>query len=149
MNDNDPFLSTYLLYMLASVSEAASNEFHTTVRRAGYRIPEWRVFGALYDEDGKMLTALGRIALVEQSAMTKIVSQMEEKGFVTRRGDASDKRRVRVFLTERGRQIAENLVKEARAHEARLLDSLGPEKSEQIKDALHGLMERLNLDGRV
>ena len=71
------FVSDYLLYLLAAASDAASEQFHKTVRKAGLRVPEWRVLACLYDHDGAMITELARLALVEQSRLTRIVLQME------------------------------------------------------------------------
>lgn len=119
--EEDAFVGDYLLYLLAAVSDAASAEFHAHVRKAGLRVPEWRVLACLHDGDGAMITHLARIALAEQSRLTRIIVQMEERGLVARRNDPEDGRRVRVWLTDLGRKLALDLVQDARHHEAELL----------------------------
>ena len=81
-NPDDPFVDTYLLYLLAAASRAASAEFHAIVRAEGLRVPEWRVLACLHDHDGLMITHMVDIAFVEQSNLTKIVDQMDENGLV-------------------------------------------------------------------
>lgn len=141
--NGDTFVSGYLLYLLAAASEAASAQFHARVREEGLRVPEWRVLACLHDRDGAMVTRLAQFALIEQSRLTKIIAQMEDRGIVTRRGDPEDRRRTRVYLTSEGRTLAEALVAEARRHEADLLNILAGSDGARIKQALRALIDRL------
>lgn len=133
------FVGDYLLYLLASASEAASASFHAEVQAEGLRAPEWRVLACLRDEDGQMATQLAQIALLEQSRLTKTIDQMAEKGLVLRQSDADDRRRVRVRLTPRGRALADRLVAGARAHERELAAQFAPGELRRLKDLLKRL----------
>lgn len=137
------FVGDYLLYLLAAASDAASAAFHVKVREAGLRVPEWRVLACLHDRDGAMITQLARIALVEQSRLTRIIAQMEERGLVRRRTDPDDGRRVRVWLTKEGRALAINLVRQARAHEGELLDLLAGSGGDTLKSTLQAFLSAL------
>ncbi|MEX0281794.1 MAG: MarR family winged helix-turn-helix transcriptional regulator [Arenibacterium sp.] len=141
---NIGFVSDYLLYLLAAASDAASGQFHEKVRASGLRVPEWRVLACLYDRDGSMITRLAGFALVEQSRLTRIIAQMDARGLVTRRGDPMDRRRVRVYLTDAGRDLASRLVPEARAHEDRLLQALRGSDGARLKPALRSLLDVLD-----
>lgn len=146
---NQPFVTSYLLYLLAAVSDRASAEFHSHARAAGLRVPEWRVLACLADEDGAMVTRLARLSLMEQSRLTRIIDQMAERGLVSRRSDPKDRRRVRVFLTDAGRDLALGLIADARDHEARILADLGGEDAQRIKPMLEKLLGQLDQpDGR-
>ena len=137
------FVDGYLLYLLAAVSHGASGQFHAHVRKQGLKVPEWRVLATLHDQDGAMVTTLARISLLEQSRLTKIIDRMESSSLVTRRPDPADARRVRVFLTDTGRKLAERLVKDARAHEAELLQRLPSADAQALKPVLQALLKRL------
>lgn len=137
----DPFVDTYLLYLLHRASQRSSDEFHAVVRARGLRVPEWRVLACLLDEDGQMITRLVELSFVEQSNLTKIVDQMALSGLVERRKDATDRRRVRIWLTEKGRKLVSGLVTEARAHEAELLSRLPAGLADRIKTDLETLIE--------
>lgn len=141
--NNQTFVSSYLLYLLAAASDAASTQFHTVVRRAGLRVPEWRVLACLVDQDGEMITRLARFSLIEQSRLTRIVDQMDKRGLVVRKADIEDKRRVRVYLTAKGKRLATKLVAEAKQHEAQLLLTLKDTNGDEIKDALRSLLNSL------
>ncbi|TNF57566.1 MAG: MarR family transcriptional regulator [Rhodobacteraceae bacterium] len=144
-----PFVDEYLLYLLAAVSDRASAQFHARARKAGLRVPEWRVLACLTDEDGAMVTRLARLSLLEQSRLTRIIDQMAEKGLVLRRPDPEDARRVRVFLTPDGRALATRLVEDARRHEAGVLDLLPARDAAQLKPVLKALLARLDGEAQV
>lgn len=143
----DGFVSNYLLYLLAAASDAASAQFHARVRAAGLRVAEWRVLACLEEKDGQMITRLARIALLEQSRLTRITEKMEERGLITRRPDDRDGRRVRIYLTAEGRAIADTLVADARHHEARLMDVITRQGGGDIKHVLQSLIRYLDSDG--
>jgi len=138
------FVESYLLYLLAAASDKASAEFHAKVRGCGLRVIEWRVLAILIDRDGAMITRLAEYALIEQSRLTRIVAQMDERGFVSRKSDADDGRRVRVFLTGKGRRTGLSLIEHARQHEDELLASLGGQNADKLKPALQALLSCLN-----
>ncbi len=144
--EDDSFVSSYLLYLLASSSEAASRQFHARVRALNLRVPEWRALACLYDNDGMMITQLARFALMEQSRMTRIIDQMDARGLVTRKSDKKDGRRVRVYLTDAGRELSHDLVAEAKTHEDNLLSALRPEEAARIKPALLALLKAIPSD---
>ncbi len=137
------FVSSYLLYLLAAASEAASQQFHLRVREMGLRIPEWRVMACLHDQDGLMITQLAHYALMEQSRITRIIDQMVTRRLVERRNDTVDGRRVRIYLTDEGQALSSELVAAAKAHELTILGGLSDEEAENIKPALQALLSSL------
>ena len=138
------FVDSYLLYLLAAASDKASAEFHAKVRQSGLRVIEWRVLAVLVDRDGAMITRLAEYAMIEQSRLTRIVAQMDERGFVSRKSDVDDGRRVRVFLTNKGRRTGLALIEDAKLHEDELLASLDGQMAGKLKPALRALLASLN-----
>jgi len=137
------FVESYLLYLLAAASEKASAQFHARVVDAGLRVPEWRVLAILLDRDGAMITRLANMALIEQSRLTRIIDQMDNRGLVRRKSDSNDGRRVRVFLSAKGKRLAQSLVEDARIHEQGLLESLSDANVDQLKPLLTALLAKL------
>lgn len=63
---------------------------------------------------------------------TGIVTRMEEHGLVRRSGDAADRRRVLVTLTDRGRQLIEEHEFMRRAHLVRVLQAMPAGHPEEL-----------------
>jgi len=64
---------------------------------------------ALYTKDGQTITELGKSVSLEKSTMTGLIDRMENAGLLTREHDESDRRAIRIMLTQRARDVRENV----------------------------------------
>ncbi len=71
----------------------------------GLSVLEWYALRALYAEDGATASHLAQAVCRHPSSMTALLDRMEEKGLVSRAIDPHDRRSVRVFLTELGKEM--------------------------------------------
>ena len=65
------------------------------------------VLGVLMTKDGTHQSQLARLTHKNRHNMTRIIVALEQKGYVQRRSDGGDKRRLLVFLTDQGRAVLE------------------------------------------
>lgn len=65
------------------------------------------VLGMLATKDGTHQSQLARLTHKNRHNMTRIIVALEQKGYVQRRSDDGDKRRLLVFLTNPGRAVLE------------------------------------------
>jgi DNA-binding MarR family transcriptional regulator len=74
---------------------------------AAYDIPVgmWYFFRALWEEDGLSQRELSDRANTTSAAAVEQLRNMERRGFIERRRDEVDKRKIYVFLTEEGRRL--------------------------------------------
>jgi DNA-binding MarR family transcriptional regulator len=135
------FVENYLLYLLGRASAQASAQFHAVVKGRGLSVLEWRVLGQLSGGPCTVSTLAER-ALSQQPTLTKVVDRMAAEGLVARLEDAADRRRVYVRLTDKGRQLAAELVPLAREHEAKVLAGYSPREAAALKRALKTLIAR-------
>ncbi len=67
------------------------------------------------DEAGSPSTSIAPLLGMEVTSMSRLLNSMEEKGLIVRKQDTTDKRMVRIYLTEEGkekRKIARRVVKQ-------------------------------------
>jgi len=133
------FSDNYLSYLLSRAAHQISTEFHQVVADAGLRVPVWRVLGCLWDRDGMGVTELAERTIFEQSRLTKMLDGMEADGLVRRETEPSDRRRVRVRITDKGRAMVTPLIERARQHEADVLADYAPEEIAALQSALRKL----------
>ena len=143
----DRFIDDYLLYLLARASAGISAQFHARLKTHGLQVPEWRVLASLSDGDGMTIGELATLALQRQPTMTKIIDRMTEAGLVERRPDDSDRRKVRIFISDDGRRRVDAALADAKTHEREVLADYSPAEAAQMKSMLRTLLER-NGDSR-
>ncbi|CCM75877.1 MarR family winged helix-turn-helix transcriptional regulator [Rhizobium mesoamericanum] len=103
------------------------------------KTPHLDILINLYRFEGISQQELARKLLVGRSNMSMLLPQMEKRGLIKRRGDAKDKRVLRLFLTQEGRDITEK----AMIIQTDLIERvLSPEPIEQCM-AMADSMERI------
>ncbi len=144
-----PFREQLLSYLLARASQAVSESFFCTLKGRGMSVREWRVLGSLWDADSLILGELAEAILCEQSSTTRLVDRLVAAGLVAKRVASDDRRKVHVFLTEKGRAETAALVEEALAVEREVADAYGSDSAQALRDELLGLIERFSAPARA
>ena len=80
------------------------------VKRYGLNITEFAVLELLYNKGPQPIQRIRDRVLIASSSISYVVSQLEDKGWITREKDKDDKRVYMACLTEKG-QHAETLTK--------------------------------------
>ena len=132
-------MNEYLGYLLGQANHALYKDFDAHVRAAGLTSIEWRVLATLHDGEPLTISQLAHEVLSKQPTVTKLVQRMADQGWVALQADPADQRCTLVAATPAGRRLVRPLVEAARAHEARMLRSLGA--TEQV--ALRKLLAKL------
>lgn len=84
------------------------------VKRYGLNITEFAVLELLYNKGPQPIQRIRNRVLIASSSISYVVSQLEDKGWITREKDEDDKRVYMAYLTEKGQsQMADIFPKHA------------------------------------
>ena len=86
---------------------------------------------------------LGQWLRLEKSTVSRLVSILERKGWVTRTHSAQDGRLHEHYLTEEGRRIAQQLARAREQKFARILSMLPDDQHAHVTQALQKLIEAI------
>lgn len=78
-------------------------------------VEQWKVLVRLWDQDGQTQGDLAKIIGKDKTGLTRLVQGMERRGLIERRSEDKDRRHKRIFLTESGRALQDNLFEQAHA----------------------------------
>lgn len=101
--------------------------------------PHLDILVNLYRFEGLTQQDLARKLLVGRSNMSMLLPQMEKRGLISRRGDESDRRVLRLFLTEDGRVLTEK----AMQIQTHVIDNIMKTSTLEECTAVAETMERL------
>ena len=114
LDDNRGRLSYWLFYAQRCVAYAYAEvlRVHCEERGKPYVItpPQWGALSLLLVHDGMTIGAMSQKRGVDAPAATGIITRLEQYGLVERRHDREDRRIVKVYLTDEGRDISNTLV---------------------------------------
>lgn len=95
-------------------------------------IEGWRVLGALRSGDGFTMSDISSAMAIPPPTLTRLVDRLVDAGFVLRRIDATDRRRVLIYLSARGKTKVRRLAKREAHLKAALIDELGEDTAVQL-----------------
>jgi len=82
----------------------------------------------LYEEDGRRPGELADTMAVDPSVVSKMLRRMESRGLIERRSDPDDARVTRVFLTDEGKDLEEEVENFHQRLEEQIVQSLSSEE---------------------
>lgn len=106
-------------YLVNRVARSMAHQLGEELRPAGVGIGQWAVLMFLWGRDGLSQGELARVVAIEPPTIVRTIDRMVRDGLVTRVPDPDDGRVTRIYLTERGRSLRDELVPKAVAVNAR------------------------------
>ncbi len=105
----------------------------------GYR----RLFGILCAQDGLTQQELAGLAKLSPPSVSAALNKMEEDGLVERVHDTVDRRRVMVYITEKGRRTDEHLRSLFTSTDRLLMKGITREERDTLNELLRKLLRNL------
>jgi MarR family transcriptional regulator, organic hydroperoxide resistance regulator len=130
----------FLPHLIARLAYQLNADLIEKLRLEGINIARWRILAVLAMGDGITISEIIDRAMMQQSALSRVLMTMEAEEYVRRVPRRDDGRYVDVFLTEKGRALFNSLDTVVRRRQNRLLQGFSPQETE----AAFALMRRLS-----
>lgn len=141
-------LETFLPYRLNRLTDAVSRDFSRIYRqRFGMTRPEWRLLATLGQYGTMTATAIGRHSAMHKTKVSRAVTALEKRRWLTRTIDEADRRVEHLTLTKAGAAAYREMVPLANEFEARMLERLSDADRAAVREGLaaleafHGIAE--------
>ena len=109
--------------------------------RDSLNLPAYRVMAVLLQQNECRSVDLAEQAAIEPTTLSRLISTMRARGLVNRQRSGTDARAVRIWLTRKGRSLAEKLTAISEASEREILKALPPAQTQIVLQALVKLRE--------
>jgi DNA-binding MarR family transcriptional regulator len=131
-------------YLLRDTYRAFSKVLQSRISAHGVTIGQWYFLRVLWEEDGLTQRELSqRVGMMEPTTVTAL-NGMEKRGYVKRVRNATDRRKVNIFLTEKGRALRSRLLPHAADVNRIAAKSVTPQDIERIRGVLNTMKENLD-----
>jgi DNA-binding MarR family transcriptional regulator len=136
-------LRSYLGYVLSEAALAVNRGLADALATEGVTVEHWRILQALSDGRGHTMGDLAEAALMPHPTLTKAVDRLVDNALVYRRQDPGDRRRIAVYLSDRGTALVEQLDRHAETHHDTVEQAFGPERTARLMHELSALIQAL------
>lgn len=133
-----------LIYLISMAHLALRTHIHGLFTKEGVRltVPQATVLFLLQERDGRMMSELGQILGVDNSAMTGLIDRLEKAGFVRREAKREDRRALLIRITPEGRGEAARAVGVIRGVNDKIKTGFESDQIEAFKEVLGGILEQ-------
>jgi DNA-binding MarR family transcriptional regulator len=130
-------------YRLEKTVKLLRQELQLAFKNAGYPISayQFHILYRLWQNEGFFLSQLKEYSVIDNSKITREVDSLEKHGYVERRLYNDDRRKVCLFLTERGKELQEILLPVQIKHYERTLIGVSAKEIEQLDTILKKVEE--------
>ena len=134
----------WLIYLLSMAHLALRTHIHGLLAAEGVRltVPQATVLFILKERDGRMMSELGQLIGVDNSAMTGLVDRLEKAGFVRREAAQEDRRALLIRITPEGLEEAKRAAGVIRGVNEKIKAGFKAAQIEAFKDVLGGILEQ-------
>jgi MarR family transcriptional regulator for hemolysin len=139
----DPQPDRNLGFLVHDVARLMRVAYDRRTRDLGLTRSQWWVLNNLYFNEGITQSELADILDIEKPTLGRLLDRLEEKGWLERRGDPSDRRAKRVYLTGNVQGLMRTLRRLAADLRASALDGLDELEREQLLNALRVVKSNL------
>lgn len=115
----------FICFVMRTAMKKLERVLSAHLEQYGVSVPQSFVLFCLLEEDGSTLKEIGTRAQIDSSSMTVLVDKLESEGLVERRLDQQDRRAIRVYLTDKGRQLGLEVLNAGMAFNQFIKNSLG------------------------
>ncbi|MEE8465677.1 MAG: MarR family transcriptional regulator [Dehalococcoidia bacterium] len=129
----------HLGYWVGSLASAIAKGADAELAPMGVTPCQWAILEAAFYGNANTLTGLARIIPVDAASISRQLDKLQKSGLVRRRRLRSDRRTVRIELTEAGRELVPKLSPRIQANNDRFLS--GITSSEQA--AFTGIIQKM------
>lgn len=137
-------LHRLLDFNILQLANRISTDFARLYSTFGIGIPEWRVMAVLGEQGPVTANNICHITFMDRAIVSRAVSELVDKGYITRQGDATDRRRIILHLTESGAVLCSRIVPAARARQEKLLSVLNSNEIDRLFDSLFTIREKID-----
>lgn len=133
-----------LIYLISMAHLALRTHIHGLFTKEGVRltVPQATVLFLLQEREGRMMSEMGQILGVDNSAMTGLIDRLEKAGFVRREAKREDRRALLIRITPEGRGEAARAAGVIRGVNEEIKAGFETDQIEAFRKVLGGILEQ-------
>ena len=120
-------------YLLMTDHTTMQKQIWNNIKGLGLTLGQPKVLDYLLEYDGAIQKDIASGCYIEPASISSILNGMEKNQLVIRKMNTENRRNFNVYLTDKGREIAEKLQLEFETTEKKALAGLQDDEIEQIK----------------
>ena len=129
---SDKPINEYLAHLLAQANRRVNRQLSSE----GITLEHWRALKVISDNHGVTMRELSEELMQNFPTLTKIIDKMVLEALVYRLPDEVDRRKVRLFISDKGKAVLEQQNSRINDHQGKIEDAYGSVEAQMLKEML-------------
>lgn len=125
-----------IIFLLAKAYQKAHGNFKQHLLPYGITPVQHLILEALWVEEGLTASEIGKRLVLDNATLSGTLDRMSEKGWVLKATDDTDKRFIRIYLTDKAKKLKPSILAEREKSNEEILGSLSLEEKILLKRLL-------------
>ncbi|MEZ9199310.1 MarR family winged helix-turn-helix transcriptional regulator [Shewanella sp. 10N.286.54.B9] len=121
-----------LSYLVSHLNVDLQNALDQRLKRYDLDIKLWPVLFSLWQEEGVTQTELSKRCDVANYTMTRLLDQLQQQQLISRQQDLDNRRAFNIYLTNNGKALEQDLIREAERVNEMFLENLTVEEQAEF-----------------
>ncbi|WP_147198651.1 MarR family winged helix-turn-helix transcriptional regulator [Pantoea sp. CCBC3-3-1] len=134
---SDKPLNEYLAHLLVQANRRVNRQLSLE----GITLEHWRAMKVIADQDGVTMRELSDELMQNFPTLTKIIDKMVLEALVYRRPDEHDRRKVRLYISDKGKAVLDQQNSRVNDHQDKLEDAYGTDEAQMLKEMLEQFLK--------
>lgn len=134
---SDRPINEYLAHLLVQANRRVNRELSLE----GITLEHWRALKIISDRDGVTMRELSEELMQNFPTLTKIIDKMVQEALVYRRPDEVDRRKVRLYMSDKGSAVLQQQNGRLNEHQTKIEDAYGSEEAQMLKEMLEQFLK--------
>lgn len=136
----DFHLHNSFTFWIARLANAMKDSFNQRLAKWEVTYPQWMILNVLHHQLADTPAQIADNIGVDRSAVTRLLDRLETKNLIERVHDGLDRRSVKIFITDAGQALMEELNWAAEEHQRQFLAQLPPTELRAFKGNVQKLL---------
>ncbi|MBK5101065.1 MAG: MarR family transcriptional regulator [Desulfobacteraceae bacterium] len=125
-----------IIFLLAKAYQKAHGNFKQHLLPYGITPVQHLILEALWVEEGLTASEIGKRLVLDNATLSGMLDRMSEKGWVLKATDDTDKRFIRIYLTDKANKLKPSILAKREKSNEEILESLNLEEKVLLKRLL-------------
>lgn len=139
-------LEGHVFYLFTQILGRRNLALAEKLKPLGVSVPQWRILAVLQERAGCTMNELADVTTIERTTLTRALDRMVETGLAARRGDAQDRRSVRLSLTAAGKDLFRRVLPRVVEQNERAMRGFCAGERADFRAELHRMVRNLDPD---
>ena len=128
-----------IIFLLAKAYQKAHGHFKKRLQGSVLTPVQHLVLEALWAQEGLSAGDIGKKLMLDSATLSGILERMAEKGWIVKSTDEVDKRYIRIYLSDRAKDMKTMLIEEREQANEKILAAFSLEEKVLLKRLLRDL----------